>query len=65
MAPLVNESGHPPDVTALTVTKETDVTRAQRGSREMAAQTFLRGSKGMDVIDVLMVTMVTRVVSRF
>ena len=77
MAPPVNEPGHPPDVIALTVTKETDMTRVRRGSREMvvenvltgskemAAQNVLRGSREMNVTPVLMVTMETCVVSRF
>ena len=51
MAPPVNEPGHPLDVTALIVTKETDVT------------TVLRGSKEMTVTNALMVTMATHVVS--
>ena len=35
-------STSPPDVTAVTVTKETDVTRALRGSREMVAKNVPR-----------------------
>ena len=38
MALPVNSAGHPPGVTALIVTKETDVTTASRGSREMAVK---------------------------
>ena len=52
MMPPVNEPGHPPDVTALTVTRETDVTTVLRCSREMV------------VLNVLMITMATHVVSR-
>ena len=51
MEPLVNKPGHPPDVTALIVTKETDVATVLKGSREMT------------VMNVLMVTMATHVVS--
>ena len=53
MAPPVNEPGHPPDATAFIVTKETDARSVQRGGREMV------------VLNVLMVTMATHVVSRF
>ena len=60
-----NKPGHPPDVTALNVTKETDVTGAPRGSREKDVKNVLNGSKEMDAINVLMVTMAKRVVSRF
>ena len=49
----MNKLGHPPDVTALIVIKETGVT------------TVLRGSRQMTVMNVLMVTMATHVVSRF
>ena len=35
MAPLVNKPGHLPDVTALIVTKETNVTIVLKGFREM------------------------------
>ena len=38
MAPPVNEPGHLPDVTALIVTKEADVTTVLRTSREIAAR---------------------------
>ena len=38
MAPPVNEPGHPPDVTALIVTMEADVTTVLRTSREIAAR---------------------------
>ena len=65
MAPPVGAPGLPPDVTALIVTKETDVIDVLRGSREMAAQNVLNGSKEMNAINVLMVTMAKRVVSRF
>ena len=51
MAPPVNEPGRPPDVTALIVMKETD------------AETVLRGSREMTVINVLMGTMATHAVS--
>ena len=51
MAPPVNEPGRPPDVTVLIVMKETD------------AETALRGSREMTVMNVLMVTMATHVVS--
>ena len=47
MAPPVNKLGHPPDVTALIVIKETGVTTVLRGSREMAARNALRGSREM------------------
>ena len=47
----MNQREHPPDVTALIVTRETDVTRALRGSREK------------NVTPVLLVTMETYVVS--
>ena len=53
MAPPVNKPGHQPDVTVLIVTKETD------------ARSVLTGSREMVVLNVLMVTMATRVVSRF
>ena len=53
MAPSVNELGHPQDVTALIATRETDVTTVPRGSREKT------------VMNVLMVTTATHVVSRF
>ena len=51
MEPLVNKPGYPPDVTALIVTKETDVA------------TVLKGSREMNVMNVLVVTMATHVVS--
>ena len=53
MAPSVNELGYPPDVTALIVTRGTDVTTVPRGSREKT------------VMNVLMVATATHVVSRF
>ena len=53
MAPPVNQPGPPPDVTALIVMKEIDAATALRDSREMT------------VMNVLMVTMATHVVSRF
>ena len=51
MAPPSNEPGRPPDVTVLIVMKETD------------AETALRGSREMTVMNVLMVTTATHVVS--
>ena len=53
MAPPVNKPGHQPDVTVLIVTKETN------------ARSVLTGSREMVVLNVLMVTMATHVVSRF
>ena len=53
MAPPVNQSGHPPDVNALT------------GSREMIAENVLRGSREKTVMNVLIVTMATHVVNIF
>ena len=53
MVPPVNKPVHPPDVTVLIVTKETDVT------------TVLTDSRGKTVMNVLMVTMATHVVRRF
>ena len=53
MVPPVNGPGHPPDVTALIATKETD------------ARSVLRGSREKTVMNALMVTMATHVVSRF
>ena len=38
MAPPVKEPGQPPDVTALIVTRETDVNNVLRGSGEKAAE---------------------------
>ena len=38
MAPPVNKPGHPPDVTALIDTKETDVTTVLRDFREIVAR---------------------------
>ena len=49
----MNQQGSLPDVTAQTVTKETDAINA------------LRGSKEMNVTHVLMVTMVIHVVTQF
>ena len=53
MAPPVNLSGRPLDVTALIVIKETDVTTAPKDSKEKT------------VMNVIMVIMATHVVSRF
>ena len=49
MAPPVSKPGRPPDVTAQTVTKETDVTDALKGSREMTARNAPLVSKVMNV----------------
>ena len=53
MPPPMNKSGHPPDVNALT------------GSREMIAENVLSGSREKTVMNVLMVTMATHVVNKF
>ena len=52
----MKESGHLPDVTALIVTKETDVTRVLRGPREKVARNVPLVSKGMNVSNVLLVS---------
>ena len=57
MAPPVNKPGHPPDVTVLTVSRETDVTSVRRGSREMNVMTVWRGSKELIASFVLWTTM--------
>ena len=54
MAPPVNQSGHPPGVTALIVTKETDVTHALTGSREMVVLNAHRITMGMIVVMILL-----------
>ena len=51
MVERANRSGHPPDVTALMVTKETDATTALRGSREMAARNAYKAT--MEIIVVM------------
>ena len=53
MAPPVNEHGHPPDVTVLIVTKETDVINALSSSRETAARNVPLVSKAMNVRNAL------------
>ena len=75
MVPPVNQPHCPADVTVQTVTKETDVTGAWKGfkemnvisvltgSREMNAKNALRISREMSVIPALTVTMVKHVVS--
>ena len=45
MAQLVNESGHPPDVTVLIVSTERDVNCVRRGSKEQDVNNVLRGSQ--------------------
>ena len=52
MAPPVNKLGHPPDVTVLIFTKETDVRDAQRDSREMVARNVLLVSREPSVKNV-------------
>ena len=49
MAPPVNKFGHPPDVTVLTVFKETCVMCALRDSKELVARNAPIISKGMNV----------------
>ena len=44
MAPPVKESGQPLGVTALIVTKETDVTPVRRGSREKIVENLYRAT---------------------
>ena len=51
-APPVNKPGHPPDVTALIVTMETDVTTAWKGSREMIARNVPLVSRVMNANSV-------------
>ena len=63
MEPSVKKHEHPPDVTAQTVTKETDVIDVRRGSRKMVARNVQRGSKVTNAMLVPLVTMVTDVVS--
>ena len=58
MEPPVNEPGHPPDVTAQTITKEIDVTRALRGSREMSVMSVVRGSRVTVARNVFLVSKV-------
>ena len=48
------EFRHPPDVTALIVTKETDVTRALRGSRERVVLNAHRITMEMIVVMILL-----------
>ena len=48
----MNKTGHPPDVTVLTVPKETDVKRAERGSKEMVAHNVFFISKVTNVKNV-------------
>ena len=45
MASPVNQLGRPPDVTALIVSKETNVTSVQKGSRVMTVISVPRGSR--------------------
>ena len=52
-----------PDVTVLSVTKETDVTNAQKDSREKDAGIAQKDSQETTVMHALMVTMVTIVMS--
>ena len=63
MAPPVNKSGHPPDVTALIVTKVTDVNNVLRGSREMVAKNVPLASEEINARPVLLVTLATLAVS--
>ena len=51
MVPPLNQPGHPPDVTALIVTKETDVKTVPRRSREMAARNAYKAT--MEIIVVM------------
>ena len=57
-----NPCGLPPDVTVLTVSKETDVIDVLRCSREMIVRNISLVTKEMNETDVLMVTMVILVV---
>ena len=51
MAPPVNQPGRPPDVTVHLVFKETGMTHALRGSREMVARNVPLVFKEMNVND--------------
>ena len=53
MAPPVNKPGHPPDVTAMIVPKETDVKYALRDFKESVAKNVPLGSKETIVNNVL------------
>ena len=57
MAPPVNKLGRPPDVTALIVTKEIDVTIVPRGSVETVVNNVRRGSREMIAKNVHSTTM--------
>ena len=52
MAPPVKELGQPPDVTALTVSKETDVESAQRCSRGLNVRSVPPDFREMDAKNV-------------
>ena len=52
MAPPENKPGHPPDVTAQIVTKETHVTTVLRGSREMAVRNVLKGGRSQNTVTI-------------
>ena len=56
MAPPVNQSGHPPDVTAHLVSKETAVICVLKGSREIVARNVPLVSKEMNARNVLLVS---------
>ena len=62
MVPHVNKPGHPPDVTALIITKETDVNSVQDSSRERVARNVLLVSKESIFKNVCRITMVMIVV---
>ena len=51
MAPLVKGPGLPPDVTALIVTKEIDVS-VLRGAREIVARNVQRTTMEMTVVNI-------------
>ena len=50
MAPPVNKPGHPPDVTVLIVSKETDVIRAWKDPREKIVMNAPRTTMEMNAV---------------
>ena len=53
MVQYVNQPGHPPDVTALIISRETDVTSAQKGSKVTNVRNVPLISKVMNVRNAL------------